>query len=265
MRLPTINMKQIRFRTKINFPISLSKDLAEEIGIHIGDGSLFFRKKENHYDYVVCLSREEESYKNYVINLIKKIYGIVPSYIDKDKTENSINIEYYSKLLFLWKKSIGLPISDKSEITIPKFVLDSFFVIDCLRGIFDTDGSVTFKKKNQKYHSYPVLKIDNKSSKLVLQINLLLKKIGISSSFQLNKIHVSSNRSTSPVSTVYFSGKSNLLKWFNLVSSKNEIHTTKYKIWKKFGFCPPKTTLKQRKLILSGDLSPEKNYVGDGI
>jgi len=265
MSLPTIDLKQIRFRTKINFPPSLSKELAEEIGIHIGDGSLFFRKKENHYDYVVCLNREEESYKNYVISLIKKIYGIFPSYIDRDKVENSINIEYYSKLLFLWKKSLGLPIGNKREITIPKFILNSIFVTDCLRGIFDTDGSITFKKKKNNYHSYPVLKIDNKSSKLILQINSLLKKIEINSSFQLNRPHISSKGSTSFVSTLYISGKSNLVKWFNLISSKNEIHITKYKIWKKFGFCLSKTTLKHRKLILSGKLNPKKFYAEGGI
>jgi len=238
MNLPTININQIRFKTKINFPTFLSKDLAEETGIHIGDGSLLFRKKENHYDYFVCLSREEELYKNHVINLINKLYGILPSRIDTDKIEKSINIEYNSKLLLLWKSSLGLPVGNKKNITIPELVLNSIFITDCLRGIFDTDGSVTFKKKNHNNHNYPVLKIDNKSSKLILQINSILKKIGISSSFQLNRPHFSSNGSKSLISTIYVSGKSNLVKWFNLISPKNEIHITKFEIWQKFGFCP---------------------------
>jgi hypothetical protein len=265
MNLPKINIKQIRFKTKINFPTSLSRELAEEIGIHIGDGSLFFRKKENHYDYVVCLSGEEESYKDYVIKLVKKIYGILPSYIDTDRIKNSINIEYNSKLLFLWKKSLGLPVGHKNEIIIPKFISNSSFVVDCLRGIFDTDGSITFKKKNDIYHTYPVLKIDNKSPKLVLQINSLLKKIGINSSFELNRPHTSSRGSITHVSTIYISGRSNLIKWFSLVSPKNEIHISKYQIWKKFGFCPPKTTLQQRKLILNGKLDPQRIYAESGI
>jgi len=258
MELPSIDLTKIKFRKIITFPRKLSSELAEEIGIHIGDGSLFFRQKEGHYDYVVSLNIEEESYKNYIIYLMKRIYGILPSYIDVEKSDNSINIEYNSKLLLLWKKSIGLPIGKKSEITIPKFIPNSIFVVDFLRGIFDTDGSVTFKKKSGRYHSYPVLKIDNKSSKLILQINSLSRKIGINSSFDLNSSHISSKGSESFISTIYISGRRNLVKWFNSVSPRNEIHLTKYQIWKKFGFCPPKTKLEQRKLILRGELDPFK-------
>jgi len=261
--LPVINFENLIFRKEISFPEKLSSELAEEIGIHIGDGSLVLRKKEGHYDYFVCLSTEEESYKNHVIKLIKKIYGILPSRIDIDK--NSVNIEYSSKLLLLWKSSMGLPIGNKKDITIPEIISSSVFITDCLRGIFDTDGSVTFKKKGHNYHTYPVLKIDNKNYRLIVQINSILRNIGITSSFQLNRPRISSNGSKSFVSTIYVSGKSNTVKWFKLISPKNEIHITKYHLWKKFGFCPPKTTLEERKLMLNGKMNPRTFYAEGGI
>ena len=43
-----------------------------------------------------------------------------------------------------------------------------------------------------------------------------------------------------------------LEKWMDLVGSKNPVKFTRYFVWKKFGFCPPHTTLEQRKDILNG-------------
>ena len=91
-------------------------------------------------------------------------------------------------------------------------------------------------------------------------LNYFLKKIGINSSYQLNKLHVSSEGKSSCVSTIFISGKSNLHKWFSIVGPKNEIHTIKYEIWKKFGFCPPKISLDERKLIINEKINPKMFY-----
>lgn len=262
--LPRIETKG-KFRNRITFPKTLSNELAEEIGIHIGDGSLFLRKKEGHYDYFVCFHRDEESYKNYVIQLIESIYGIKPSHVDKDEKEKSILVEYNSKQLFLWKRAIGMPDGDKRKILIPKFLINSKFVVACIRGIFDTDGSVTFKKKYRDCHYYPVIKIDNKNPMLISQLESALEKMGINTSSQMNKPMKASNGSVSLLSTVYISGKRNINKWFDVVSPKNENHITKYRIWKEFGFCPPKSTLEQRKMILDGTLNPNEFYAGGEI
>ena len=40
----------------------------------------------------------------------------------------------------------------------------------------------------------------------------------------------------------------------DLVGIKNPVKFTRYLIWKKFGFCPPNTTLQQRQDILNGKL-----------
>jgi len=49
-------------------------------------------------------------------------------------------------------------------------------------------------------------------------------------------------------------------KWFDMISSKNPKHLTKYQVWKEFGFCPPHTTLDQRKQILKKEISPYSFY-----
>ncbi|PIN85326.1 MAG: hypothetical protein COV47_02725 [Candidatus Diapherotrites archaeon CG11_big_fil_rev_8_21_14_0_20_37_9] len=49
-----------------------------------------------------------------------------------------------------------------------------------------------------------------------------------------------------------------------LIGSRNPKHLDKFEIGQKFGFCPPKTTSKQRRDILKGLLNPHSLYAGVG-
>jgi len=42
--------------------------------------------------------------------------------------------------------------------------------------------------------------------------------------------------------------------WMQLVGMKNEVKLSRYRIWKKFGFCPTNLTFLQRSEILKGNL-----------
>ena len=53
---------------------------------------------------------------------------------------------------------------------------------------------------------------------------------------------------------VTINGIRGLDRWMESVGMKNPVKLTRYLIWKKFGFCPPNTTLKQREDILNGKL-----------
>ena len=53
---------------------------------------------------------------------------------------------------------------------------------------------------------------------------------------------------------VYMSGRDLLIKFFGEIGSMNSVKFSRFEIWKKFGFCPPHTTLEQRKDILNGKL-----------
>lgn len=47
---------------------------------------------------------------------------------------------------------------------------------------------------------------------------------------------------------------------FQLIGSHNPKHITKFKIAQKFGYCPTKTTIEQRKQILKGFIDPLSIY-----
>jgi hypothetical protein len=56
-------------------------------------------------------------------------------------------------------------------------------------------------------------------------------------------------------------GSEKLEKWMNLIGIKNPVKLTRYLVWKRFGFCPPHTTLKQREDFLNGKLDINSQYL----
>ena len=41
-----------------------------------------------------------------------------------------------------------------------------------------------------------------------------------------------------------------------LVGIKNNVKLSRYSVWKKFGFCPSRLSLKQREDVLNGKIDP---------
>lgn len=234
---------------KIKIP-KLNKKLAEEIGIHIGDGSLGIYPKTGHYRYTVCSGFDDKIYIfNFVKPLIEKLYGITPNNITKKKGK-SLDLVYHSKDLILWKNKIGLPIGPKNQIKIPKLILHSPFILDCIRGIFDTDGTVLFKKRNKDIHYYPVIKLYCKSKPLIKQIDKVLLSIGIKSNIQYD-VRVDDKRGFISVThQLHINGENNVEKFMKKVGFSNIKHKTKYLVWKKNGHLEPGTTLDERLKIL---------------
>src|SRR3989344_2253298 len=72
----------------INIPDKMSEDLAEEIGIHIGDGSLYShidKKGWGNYRYTVSgdLTNEYFYHKEHIGKLMKKLYNIGPLLLER--------------------------------------------------------------------------------------------------------------------------------------------------------------------------------------
>ena len=103
----------------LKFPKKLSKSLAEEIGIHIGDGSLGIYKynKDVKYSYSISGGYDDEKYfLEFVIPLMYKLYNIYPTFY-KSKKEKSISLHYRSKGTLHFKNSIGLQLGKKTDLS----------------------------------------------------------------------------------------------------------------------------------------------------
>jgi intein/homing endonuclease len=249
----------------VKLPTKITPSLSELIGIHIGDGSITDAFKDNVHtviEYCGDSLDDLEYYNIYVSSLIEKLFGIQPLFSDHDTW---FKLVINSKAIFKFYTSvIGLPIGKKAQtVTVPTLILnDSNLIITrFLRGLIDTDGSLTFKKKHKNRHYYPVLKLTLASKELIKEVNNLLNNLGFVtySYFDVKRFDSRTNKTTT-IHEIYLYGNKNLERWIKIIGFKNPKHFTKYLIWKKYGFYPPKISHEQRKKIIQGYLNPEIFY-----
>jgi intein/homing endonuclease len=122
-----------------------NEKLAELVGIALGDGTLT--------KYFLRISgdpRFDTSYFNYISNLCEGLFGLKPS-LRKEKNRNLMYLTIYSANVCNFLNKLGLPFGDKirNKAKIPEiFLRDLPLSIACLRGLIDTDGTVS-KRANQ--------------------------------------------------------------------------------------------------------------------
>ena len=164
--------------------------------------------------------------------------------------------------------SFGFPYGRKNTIIkIPEVIFnhkDKTIKIAFLRGLFDTDGSLSFDRKTKNSnlfkknrHYYPRISFSTTSQILALQTIWLLQELGFTPSLFIKipkKIHYNISYEIS------LCGKNTLFRWISEISPANPIKLSRYYVWQKYGFCPPKTTYEQRQKILKGELNPDNLY-----
>lgn len=270
---PLLKIKNVFFSyndidRKIKIPDILDAFLAEDIGIQIGDGSLplYIDKKSVQHYVIGCYGNiiEDRIYlKNLVIPLKRRLFNI-DLRLNDHPTAGECYIKFESKAIFtFYKNVIGLQTGRKNNIPIPKIILKAPLEIKlaCVRGIADTDFSLVFKKDFKKVNRDPYIQLGCASKNLIKQIARILKEIGITSTTIFDCEFKTKNRDKIYIKHyLNIHGKRNLEKWMELIGFNNPIHFTKYLIWKKFGVCPPYTTLNQRFTILRGKTLPFNDF-----
>jgi DNA-binding transcriptional regulator WhiA len=167
----------------MKFPQKMSSILAEEIGWHIGDGSMNFYKNrgklKGFYQLRGHIGDDKEHYEKRIKPVFKKLFGIDIKIRDMPSTR-VVGFQLWNNDLVEFKRKIGLPLGKKNDITIPKEILKNASLKESvIRGIFDTDGGIYLEKKNKKL--YPRLYITTISSELSKQLLKLLNELGVHS------------------------------------------------------------------------------------
>lgn len=141
----------------INIP-PFSEQLAELVGIILGDGNVhFFQKGTHNWSYMVRIAghyTEDRDYlSNHVIGLFRNQFGIEPK-LHFQPSHNEMFVILHSKKLVDFLVTIGLHRGNKLKWTtgIPGWILqDRKYLTSCLRGLIDTDGSI-YQMSNQDPH-----------------------------------------------------------------------------------------------------------------
>lgn len=243
----------------INIPKKITPEVAEIAGIHAGDGTQWLHSGS--YSVRVAGSKEErEYYDNHISPLYFSAFGIklIPQCFGR---KNLYGIEFSSKAVVTFQKNIlNFPLGKKSKtVTIPNALVRNkdllrFFI----KGLADTDFCLSFRKQKKDRNFYPEIEATFASRRLVMQLKEILeKKFGFRT---CTVFDIESKSYGKKQSTIKILGFKQLEKWMKEIGFSNPIHITKYNIWKRFGFCPVRTTLSERYKVLEGKLDPNLFY-----
>ena len=197
------------------------KELAEFVGILLGDGSLCLKDGKvntNNRLKITLNTKDDAEYITYVKNLIKELFEIEPKIKQRSYEENTTDIFLFRKEIILFLiNEIGLKLSPKwDRAVIPKKFLTNDLELYTLRGYFDTDGSLVTTNNNGTI--YPRLEMKVCPSPMQAQFIDILRKYDFNfGAYNIGKGKV----------RIQLNGKSQLNKWIKLVGFSNEKHIKK--------------------------------------
>ena len=167
-------------------------DLSAFIGIMLGDGGI--RSK---YQFTVSLNFENErEYADYVGRLIKRLFS-VEHIIHKRKDSKAADIVVSSvrAVDFLLKQGLLEGNKIKSQVDIPAWIKENpEYQKACLRGLFDTDGSIYVHryKVNNKEYSYTKMNFTSRSRPLLTSVHGILSILGIKAFIHGDNVYINS-------------------------------------------------------------------------
>lgn len=131
----------------------LTEELAYLCGFILGDGSINIREEK--HDYCIQAVGNPRDEKEYYDSIIKGLFLTVfniPIITLSHHKDTTYGFHFSSKKIVQYLvKELQMPQSPKYEsLKIPPaFYSDDKLLIACIRGIFDTDGCVSFKKRHK--------------------------------------------------------------------------------------------------------------------
>lgn len=166
-----------------------NEELAEFVGILLGDGYV-----SKYQTSVILNSIADKDYILYVVNLISKLFPKVKISLIKRKNDKALDIRFNSIIISKYFIEMGIVANNK---IIPQWILnDNNFKIACLRGLFDTEGSISFKvyEGKEKVSVYKQLNFRNTNSEIIVFARDALISLGFDPTMTLkHSIYLSNN------------------------------------------------------------------------
>ena len=219
----------------LRLPVQLNENLAEDIGIMVGDGHVGAHSHKGCINYEICVSgdaiTDRDYVGSYVLDLKKKLYNLnfYLMFVGKKKTE--IRIQTYSKGLVEFYSRMGLPLGKKINIRVPKIIRNSNVKIKkaFLRGFGDTDGGLILRKKQKDSKYYLSVKLGSSSKFLIEDIGELLTQLGFTftASYDMHSIHSKTGRE-SISHEISLNGFKKVEKWMQEIGSSNVMTNNRF-------------------------------------
>lgn len=213
---------------EISLPEKVTEELAEEIGLHIGDGTMNFYKLKNEirgsYALRGHIIDDKPHYDNIIKGLYKELYDLNLSLREMPSTRVYGFQKWSNSLVTFKNKIFGLPLGKKIAIEIPSILIHKReWITSVIRGIFDTDGMLYLQPKYGKL--YPRIEISTISKRLALQLNKQINILNIRSTMYVSKSY---NPKWCDVYKISVRGTNMLEKWMKIIDPHNPKHISKY-------------------------------------
>ncbi len=247
--LMEIERSKSDIRRNIAFPEFLTEDLAEFIGIMVGDGHLHFSVGKQlsggpliRSDICISFNQKEQSYINFVNNLFYSLFNLKMKYQVEKRSMAAILRAHSKGLVQFLNKICEIPLNKKSDhVKIPTIIRssDKKVKVAFLRGLADTDFSISFRYRQGKGHIYPTIKAGFKSKNLVEDLENLFADIGFKYCVYYNEKRYDKRFDPVIMHNIYLNGSKNLDKWISIIGFSNEKFKLKIRKWQTDGCCPP--------------------------
>tara|TARA_Y100000310_G_C20454182_1_gene702230 strand:+ start:25 stop:903 length:879 start_codon:yes stop_codon:yes gene_type:complete len=240
-----------KHKYKLANEITINKDLAELIGVIIGDGCINQSWKRKDYRIQISGNKieDKEYMEKYLPNLLEKCLKIRKKpYFGKN---GAYILQFQSEPFRIFLHNMGVK-SPKNKIRIPKIIKQSEkFLKACIKGIADTDFTLIFtKRKKDGPNYYPRIAAGFCSKPLVKDLEESLRKFGFTLNTKYDYIRKDKRGITTTTNLINLDGPYNLKRWLELIGFGNERIITRYLVWKKHGHLKPKSTIVERKALL---------------
>ena len=213
------NTKQIAIPKK-------DEKLAEFIGIVLGDGNLnAYKKGKKVRTYMIRIAGHSIDDYNYMTKYVAPLANSLfkcKSSIYLKKNCKGIYVTIYGKKIIEFFLSMGIKPGNKikNKSKIPKWILrNKKFMSACLRGLYDTDGSI-YELLPQWPGLYQ-LNFDNYNFTLLKQVRNLLIRLG----YHPSRIH---GTKTENGTKVDLTRKDEIKKFYKEVGTQNDKHKKRF-------------------------------------
>lgn len=195
-----------------------SKDLAEFVGIMLGDGGI-----SNHQFTVTLNTITDKNYSEFVQKLIKDLFEVsVGIYYNKQSLAERIVVSRTDLILYLID-AVGLEEGNKvrQQVDIPLWVKGNrHYSVACLRGLIDTDGCIIlhqYLSKGKRY-CYKKIGFTSRSYPLLKSASDILLILGIKHRIMKNGWDIR------------IEARKDVEKYFQVVGTHNPKHWNRYKM-----------------------------------
>lgn len=210
--------------------------LAYLVGVHLGDGSM--QMVTNGTNSIRFFGHKEDDWNFFS----EKLPMIIKKLFNKDvrptmrEDQNTCVLSICSKAVVTFLHNVlNIPAGNKKKIQgLPNFIKnDKNLLINCIRGIADTDFSITFQKDNRGKPKYPLISCTMANQNIIKDLSDCLNGFGfkVISQFNMKRFR---NGKINIEHRIQIYGKEQLEKWMELIGFWNSCRINKLN---NYGFC----------------------------